>query len=483
VDIETLKGLRKELDLYLDRFADCIKTAPSRDLASIYVRGQLSNLERKTLAAIALDAGIPPRTLQELLEIHRWSEAKVRDRVQTIIRDDHADPDALGVIDETGCPKKGAMTAGVQPQYCGALGKVGNCVVTVHLGYVAKGFHALLDGDLYVPEAWFKDRARCRKAGIPKTVVYRTKCQIAVDLLAYAVAQGVPLRYLTADENYGRCATFRHEVADLGLTYVVEVPCSLTGWTRRPVVVEPSETRGPRAARGGKGRPARRARLAPGAPRPRRLDAIYKRRSHAWETFYIKDTEKGPVVWEARAVRFFPREKTLPGPELWLLVARNVLDGEVKYFFSNAPKETPLEVLLTIAFGRAHVEQLIEESKGEVGLDHFEVRGYRPIRRHLMLSMVSLLFLEEQTRRLQDAEKKSVVEPLPGPRSGRGPTRARLGPPGADTSVVQRAPQDPVLAGDQRTRRPLPLCAALPSTRETRHQTGPPQEMRFFVAL
>ena len=456
MDVETLKGLRRELDMYLDRFADCIKTAPSRDLASIYVRGQLSRLERKTAAAIALDAGIPPRSLQELLEIHRWSESKVRDRVQTIIREDHPDPDALGVIDETGCPKKGEMTAGVQPQYCGALGKVGNCVVTVHLGYVAKGFHALLDGDLYVPEAWFKDRARCRKAGIPKTVVYRTKCQIAVDLLAYAIAQGIHLRYLTADENYGRCATFRNEVAALGLTYVVEVPCSLTGWTRRPVVVEPSETRGPRAAQRGKRRPPRRARVAPGAPRPRRLDALYKRRSPAWETFYIKDTEKGPVVWEARAVRFFPREKTLPGPELWLLVARNVLDGEVKYFYSNAPKETPLEVLLHIAFGRADIEQLIQESKGQVGLDHFEVRKYRPLKRHLILSMVSLLFLEEQTRRLQDGGKKSVVERLPSPRSGRCPTQAKLEPPGADTPVVRSARQDRILAGDQRTRRPLP---------------------------
>ena len=103
-------------------------------------------------------------------------------------------------------------------------------------------------------------------------------------------------------------------------------------------------------------------------------------------------------------VRFFPGADGLPGAPCWLLVARNVLDGEVKYFYSNAPEDTSAEVLLHVAFSRSHIERLFEESKGEVGLDHFEVRKYLALRRHLVLSLVSLLFLEEQTQRLGGEE-------------------------------------------------------------------------------
>ena len=114
------------------------------------------------------------------------------------------------------------------------------------------------------------------------------------------------------------------------------------------------------------------------------------------------------MVWEARVVRFFPAAEGLPADPCWLIVARNVLDGEVKYFYSNAPEDTSAEVLLHVAFSRSSIERLFEESKGEVGLDHFEVRQYLALRRHLVLSMVSLLFLEEQTARLRG--EKPVVE-------------------------------------------------------------------------
>jgi SRSO17 transposase len=183
----------------------------------------------------------------------------------------------------------------------------------------------------------------------------------------------------------------------------MEVERSQPGWTRRPKVVEPSDWCG-------RGRPPAVPRLAKGVAPARRVDALWKRGGPSWALFHIKNTEKGPVVWEVRAVRFFPCEYALPGHECWLMVARNVLDGEVKYFLSNAPADTPVEVLLHVAFSRWHIERIFEDGKGEVGLDHFEVRKYRSLMRHLVLSMVSFLFLMQQTQRLQ---KKHMVDHLP----------------------------------------------------------------------
>jgi len=246
-------------------------------------------------------------------------------------------------------------------------------------------------------------------------VTYRPKWRIALDLLRHTLGNGVPMKDLTADEEYGRCGAFRAEVDALGLLYMVEVPCALTGWTQRPRVL------GPRVGPTGRGRPRTRPELATGAPATRRVDRLWKRGGPSWKAFHVKNTQKGPGVWEARTTRFSPwTSGGLPGNELWLIVARNVLDGEVKYFLSNAPSEAPVEVLLHVAFSRDHIEKLFEEGKGEVGLDHFEVRGYRAVRRHLILSMVSLLFVAEQTEALRGG--KSVVEPLPGSSGHRGAT-------------------------------------------------------------
>ena len=337
----------------------------------------------------------------------------MRDRVQGAVKRDHEDPNAIAVIDETGCPKKGDKTAGVQRQYCGATGKIDNCVVSVHLGYVTKDFHTLIDSDLYLPESWCADLPRRRAAGIPDSVTYRPKWQIALDELEHAVRKGVRFRWLTADENYGRAAAFRKGVDKLGLWYVVEVPCSVQGWTRRPRLAgEPQYA--------GTGRPATRPRLALGAKPARRVDDLWRRGGPSWQTFHVKDTEKGPVVWEARATRFFVAEEGMPAVEQWLIVARNVLDGEVKYFLSNAPADTPVEMLLHVGFSRCCIERDFEDSKGEIGFDHFEVRGYNGILHHFAVSLVSLLFLAEEAKRLGGGKKG--VELALGPDGRRGAT-------------------------------------------------------------
>ena len=132
MNTQALKKIRQNLDTFVEEFDDCIKTAPSRRHLRTYVSGQVSDLERKSIEPIALAAGVAPRTLQEFMEIHRWSEKQVASRLREIIMRDHADENAIAVIDETGYPKKGDQTACVQRQYCGATGKRDNCVISVN---------------------------------------------------------------------------------------------------------------------------------------------------------------------------------------------------------------------------------------------------------------------------------------------------------------------------------------------------------------
>lgn len=403
MDSTELKKLGHRLGHFLRRFHGGIKTSPSRAHLRTYIQGQLSDLERKSIAPIALQVGVAPRSLQEFMEIHRWEHDEVRARLQGIVMQEHSDPHAIGVIDETSYAKQGDKTAGVQRQYCGAMGKKDNCVVTVHLGYVTQDFHALVDSDLYLPEeTWANNRQRCREAGIPQDVVYRPKWQISLDLLSRSWAQGVRFSWLVADEDYGECHTFRNDVATYGISYVVEVPCALQGWTKRPPTFPAGKRVHP------KGPIPTKERLACWAVPSRRVDRLWKRGGPSWEAFHIKDTDKGPVVWEARLTRFFPWEEGLPGPQQWLIVARHVLTGEIKYFLSNAPEDVSREELMHVAFSRAHIERLFEDAKGQVGLDHFEVRKYQPLMRHLILSMVSLLFLVRETARM--GKKRAIVQ-------------------------------------------------------------------------
>ena len=434
MDVRDLKALREQLDSYVSLYADRIKTRRSRKHLRTYVNGQIGNLERKNIEAIALDAGVPPRSLQEFIGIHRWDEGGLCVRVQHLVQDRHGDENAIGPIDETSFKKKGTKTAGVKRQYCGCTGKTDNCVVSVHLGYVTRDFQTLIDSDLYLPEEWLADKKRRREAGIPDTVHFRTKPQIAVDLLRRALANGVRIKYVPADEAYGRSAQFRSDVAAMGLIYVVEVPTSQSGWLKAPAVVQQRI----------------RTVLAPGAPRCRRVDDIGKDSGRPKVAFHIKETGNGPVVWRAKARRFLPWDDNLPGEECWLIIARNVLDGEMKYFLSNAPEDTSIELMLHVAFSRSAIERLFEDSKGEVGLDHFEVRRYKAIMRHMIVSMVSMLFLAEQVQRL--GGKKPGLDDLPSPQGRRSTTGIRRQRERAQSPAAQGAHENPVLADKQPAR-------------------------------
>ncbi len=460
MDIQELRKLRRKLDAFARRFDDCIKTRPSREHMRTYLNGQLGPLESKSVEPIALDAGVPPRTLQEFLSQHRWDEQAVASRLRQLVTRDHADPEfmRIGVIDETSFAKKGVMTAGVQRQYCGSTGKIDNCVVSVHLGYVNDDFHCLIDGDLFLPEeSWSQDRDRCRTANIPDDVVYRPKWQIALDLLERSCDDGVELDWITADEFYGRAKEFRNAVSDSGLNYVVEIPSNLTGWTRMPRI-EPPGTVLP------SGRQSRTPHVAAGEKPARPVSKLWKRGGPSWETYRVKETQKGPEVWHVRETRFYPNDGELPGRESRLIIAVHALNDDVKYFLSDAEPDVPLKTLLYVAFSRWHVERLFEDAKGEVGFDHFEVRSYVSLIRHMVLTTLSLYFLCEQTARLRG--EKPVVDTSPGEDSGRGATRPGGCAEGTQTTSREGRRQDRIPATEKRESGVLPRQAeAAPTAR------------------
>src|SRR5205807_6520642 len=167
---------------FLDQFADCFSRSEPRGHLANYIRGQLSDLPRKSVQPIADLTGTPRRTLQEFLSWSEWEHSPMRARVQEIVARDHADPHAIGIIDDSGHPKSGTKTACVQRQWCGNTGKIDNCVVSVHLSYASFDtcFRAMLDSDLFLPEHSWNDPERRAEAGIPDDIVYRPKYDIAL---------------------------------------------------------------------------------------------------------------------------------------------------------------------------------------------------------------------------------------------------------------------------------------------------------------
>lgn len=412
MDANELRSLRPELNRFLRRFDDCFDTA-SVEHVPVYVRGQLSDLDRKSVEPIAKRAGVPPRTLQEFLSLLTWDHAKMRDRLQHIVAAEHDGRHRIGLIDETSFVKKGNKTPGVQKQWCGHLGKVENCMVTVHLGYTQGDFQTLLDGELFLPEAWHQDRERCRQAGIPEDVVYRPKWRIALELLDRALANGIGFEWLTFDEHYGGKPEFLRELSRRQQRYVAEVPKNVFGWLRKPEVA--TRTYGREHA----------PRLRAGTPDPKRLDQLLKRHPHLrdqpWTRYRLDDREQGPSVWEVKQAPLWTKDDHgLPGEQLHLLVARHVLrEGDVKYFISNAPANTALATLLLVGLTRHRVERCFQDQKSELGLDHYEGRIYKGLIRHLILSCVSYLFLARAV--LGRRGKKSGVDGVPDPQSHRGP--------------------------------------------------------------
>jgi SRSO17 transposase len=387
-----IRSLGPQLADFLDEFAGCFSRSEPRSHLANYVRGQLSDLPRKSVQPIADFTGTPRRTLQEFLSWTDWDHSLMRDRVQMIVARDHADPHAIGILDDSGHPKSGDKTACVQRQWCGNSGKIDNCVVTVHLAYTTYDtlLRTMLDGALFLPEKGWDDPVRRKQAEIPDDLTYRPKWRIALELLDRALGNDIAFGWLTFDEWYSSSGEFLAGLEARHQRYVAEVRKNFHGW-----LYDPREH--PRA----------------------RFSTVEDLCSFSipmmrqpWQRVYVKETDKGPMVWEIKhAPIWLSREGHIIGP-YWLIYARNVLDpGEVKYFLSNASAGTPLESIVHVAFARWPVERTLEDQKDELGLSHFEVRKYHSIMRHLSVTQVSHLFLARQTQRLRGEKRGDHVVP------------------------------------------------------------------------
>jgi SRSO17 transposase len=402
---EQIAGLGPAFTGFLDSFFHCFLTRPTFKHFAAYCRGLLSDLPRKSVEPMALAAGTAVRTLQEFLTHHKWDHQRMRDDLQRrVIREHLPAPSCnskdglgvVGIIDETSAVKKGDKTPGVQRQHCGASGKQDNCITTVHLAASCDNFRALIDSDLYLPKStWHEDRKRCKEAHIPDSVVYQAKWQLGVKQVARAKANGVRLDWVTFDEDYGGKPQFLYDLHAMGQLYVGEVPPQFRCWPTLP------KYRSPRAPFVSK-----------------RVDnaAIWGKPfvNQSWQRFTLDRQSVGPQTWEVKAAQVWLQLPPGKGTRLrcrptartyWLIVARNVATGEIKYFVSNAPPQTDLKTLLLAAFRRWAIEHVFRVVKSEIGFTHYEGRNYHGLMRHMTLCKLTLLFVAEQTTRLR--EKKS----------------------------------------------------------------------------
>lgn len=455
MEVSQIRGMGRRLTRYLGEFDDCFSRSEPRADLRAYVRGQLSDLERKSIEPIALAAGMPPRTLQFFFSDGFWNQERMRDRMQQIVARDHAHGRAIGAIDETGNPKKGECTAAVQPQYCGNSGKIDNCVVAVHWAYLAGDFACLMDSELFLPEGWANDWDRRRAAGVPDEVAYRKKARIALGQVERALSNGVRVSAWTFDSLYGGDGEFLDGLDALGQSYVGQIPKDFFGWLRPPrVLVEPvgggaNKRRFPRLAR----------KALPACAAENLVTYSPEFRTQKWRRYRIKDTEKGPMVWEVKVHRFYRKhgEAGLPGPTHTLIVARNVLDPtEVKYFLSNlvpGRDGVTVEWMLWVAFGRFGVERCFELGKRDLGMDHFEMRCWLGIHRHLVISQLSLLFCAREHQRLRE---KNDGLGLPDRRAGAGRRQCLFGRPELSATIStgglsEGGHTDPLLPASQST--------------------------------
>jgi SRSO17 transposase len=404
--LEQIATMGRKLIAFLKRFADCFGRCDARDLLRIYVQGQLSDVHRKTAEGIALRFGKAPRTLQRFLESVKWDEEKLRDRCQQIVAAEHAHPEAIGAVDESGVAKSGRATAGVGRQWNGNRGKIDNCVVGVHLSYAIPNFQCLLNSRVYLPEDWINDPARREEAWIPDEIEFRTKPQIALELIDHALANGIRVSAWTFDEAYTRDGKFLDGLEQRKQRFLGEAPSDFHGWMQKPKILRS----GPKTSKKRPGKQKKYPRLS--GRRACEIRDLVKYspvfREQSWQRYRIKDTDKGPEVWEVKWAVFWRKEENgLPGRRHCLIAAHNVLTDETKYFVANrVPDEhgVTLRWLLRVAFGRWPIESCFRQAKDELGMDHYQGRGWRVLHRHFFVTQLSQLFCARMRLEFDDPD-------------------------------------------------------------------------------
>ena len=395
-DVETLA---EELVAYHAEFAPLFQRTEQRAWALAYLQGQLLDLERKSIEPMALALkGGDVQAMQQFISASNWDDEAVLCQHQRLVAQTlgHA---ASGVLILDGCdfPKQGTHSVGVARQWCGALGKVANCQASVVACYASKHGYTLVERRLYLPRCWFSEeyQSRSEQCDIPAEISFRTRPELAGEMLSRLCSRQVlPFEWVTCDEQFGNNPALLDQIAALKLLYLAEVPHDTRVWRQRPATAIP--------ARGKRGPAPRHERLAAGAPLPVRVDVLASQVPAAqWQRYQIKEGAKGPLVAEFAFLRVVPVRDELPGAESWLVLRRSLGEtAELKTYLSNAPATTPRARLVWASGMRWPVESAIEECKSEVGMDHYEVRGWVGWHHHMTMTLLAHHFLVRQRCRL-----------------------------------------------------------------------------------
>ncbi|MGH8262821.1 MAG: IS701 family transposase [Steroidobacteraceae bacterium] len=357
------RALLARLGTFLDQFTTCFGRRAHRTYASRYLQGLLNDSGRKSMQPMHARLSDPGsyQGLQHFITHSTWEARPFWQRLHEVI------PVRGGIlaIDDTGLPKQGTASVGVQRQYCGALGKVANCQVAVSTALIAGKLAWLTSLELYLPQIWMDDESRA-SARIPRQLPFREKWRIAVAHVRTMLADGFTLEAVVADAAYGEIAQFRAALERLGIRYVVAVPYFVG------------------------------ARLAVGMASQSLAALANTLAPSAWHRIRWGHGTKGPLEARFAAIRVrIPKSRS----DRWLLCQASLVDGERQYYFSNLPPDTPLKTLVRIARSRWAIEVQYRDLKTELGLDHFEGRSYTGWNHHGVLAAMTFTFLQLERRR------------------------------------------------------------------------------------
>jgi SRSO17 transposase len=368
-----------------------------REHTADYLSGLVSDLERKNVESIAYRHEQDRRNLQHFIGCAEWDERPLITELVLQVGDELGEEDGVIVFDPSGFPKKGKKSVGVARQWCGRLGKVDNCQVGVYMAYVSRVDHALVDTRLYLPEEWAKDRARRKAAGVPKEVRFQTRHAQSLEMLKEH-GHALPHRWVAGDDEMGRNSSFRRDLQAEGEQYLLAVPSNSL---IRDLDAPPPKPRGR------------------GAPRKRPFQRVDQWRDalqrDAWTKINVRDAEKGPLEVEVATCRVTAKidRRAMKYDETLVIIRSLDEEGATKhdFYFSNAPRETPLKEFARVALSAHRVEEAIKRGKSEVGLADYEVRNWRGWHHHQTLAMIAAWFLTNETQRGKKMDSGDYVTP------------------------------------------------------------------------
>jgi SRSO17 transposase len=379
------RGMLPRLERFLEPFLAALDTAQQRAHAHHYAAGLVSDLGRKNAEGIAYLHDQERQGLQKFLGQAAWDERPLLTELARQVGDQLGESDGVLVLDPSGFPKKGDASVGVQRQWCGRLGKIDNCQVAVYLAYASRVEHALVDCRLYLPREWAKDKKRREQVGIPKGVRFRTRHELALQLLDEHGPQ-LPHAWVTGDDEMGRCGWFRAQLRQRAEPYLLAVPSNTSV---RDLTVAPSPAPG-------RGRP-------PAIPFQRVDRWAAAQPAAAWQTVEVRDGAKGPLcVQGVRTLVQARSDGRVSDAVEWLVVFREQQsDGRWKhdYLLADAPLTTPLEEFARVFKAEHRIEECLQRAKSEAGLAAYQVRTWVGWHHHQALALVATWFLTQETRR------------------------------------------------------------------------------------